>query len=72
MAICRPPNICPICGERIKEIHDLQEGIPFMMKNIGDNFIGYENHVCDPDKKKEWPMSEETKEAIDEWQKSFE
>lgn len=66
MAICREPNYCFLCGELIKEIHDTQEGIPFMFQRIGDNFLRYEDHVCDPKKKEEhmakhnivWPKSD--------------
>lgn len=46
MALYRPPNKCPFCGEIIKEIHDKQEGVPWMMQRIGDNFLRYEDHVC--------------------------
>ena len=47
MALFRQPLYCPFCGELIKEIHDKQEGVPWMMKKIGDNFIGYEPHHCE-------------------------
>lgn len=46
MAIYREPNYCPFCGELIKERHDKQEGVPWMMQKIGDNFLGYEEHHC--------------------------
>jgi len=71
MALYRQPNICPFCGEEIKCLYNKQEGVPDMMKVIGDTFIGYENHVCDAAKKKEWLISDEAKEAIDNWQKLF-
>lgn len=54
MALYRPPNHCPFCGELIKERHLDQSGIPFMFQKIGDNFLGYEHHTCDEEKKKEW------------------
>lgn len=66
MAIFREPNICPFCGEEIMAIYDKQEGVPFMFQRIGDNFLRYEDHVCDPKKKAEymakhkivWPESD--------------
>lgn len=46
MAVYREPQYCPFCGELIKEIHDKQEGVPMMMRKIGDNFLGYAPHRC--------------------------
>lgn len=46
MALYRPPNICPFCKQVIQEVHDKQEGVPWMMQRIGDNFLRYEDHVC--------------------------
>ena len=71
MAICRPPNICPFCGELIKEIHDRQEGVPFMLRNIGDNFLRYEDHVCNPKTKIQFEQSPEQKELIENWYKEL-
>lgn len=42
-----------------------------MMRIIGDTFLRYEDHVCDPAKAKEWPMSDEGKEAISNWYKEL-
>lgn len=49
MAVFRELNICPICGEQIKEAHLNQKGIPPMMQLIGDTFLRYEDHVCKPE-----------------------
>lgn len=57
MAVLREPNYCPFCGELIKEIHDKQEGVPWMFQRIGDNFLRYEDHVCDPEKKNKWLLA---------------
>lgn len=46
MAVYRPPIFCPFCGEQIKALYRDYKDLPMIMRPIGDNFIGYENHVC--------------------------
>ena len=48
MALLRRPEYCFKCGKRMIEKHRDQSHIPSMMRNIGDNFIGYEHDgPCD-------------------------
>jgi hypothetical protein len=46
MAIARQPYYCYLCGELIESLH-ADRGKHF----VGDTFIGYKEHHCDPKKK---------------------
>lgn len=50
MAVARPVPTCRHCGRPVaKGVYENQEGVPSIMRKIGDTFIRWEFYECDCD-----------------------
>lgn len=71
MAVYRPPQKCISCGEVLKPVYRDQSKIPVMQRLIGDTFVGYAPHKCDPLKVIKLKFTPEMKKLIKAFNESL-